>query len=78
VAVGDIGFEDSDDLVVGFIAVNHPQAADGQGADEEVACAAGRSVSTQMSKGSPSPLMPSRPTRVSQSSAICSPQKVCG
>ena len=36
-SVSDIRFEDGDDLVVGFLAVNHAESADGTRADEEVA-----------------------------------------
>src|SRR5947209_5874140 len=36
-AVGDIGFEHGDNLVISFCAVNHAQAANGKSADEEVA-----------------------------------------
>src|SRR5947209_12389379 len=36
-AVGDIGFEHGDNLVISFCAVNHAQAANGKSANEEVA-----------------------------------------
>jgi len=78
VAVGNIGFEDRNDLVIGFVAVDQAQTANRQGADEEIAVC-GRSLGEDADiERVLSPRMSFCPVRNSQSAATETPQNVCG